>query len=452
MNHDPTSDASGLYSTALAPPPADAFRRGRWLALLAASLGWMFDGFEMGLHPLVAYPALRELLSPGVAATLGPGADSAAAATALATAVGQWNAILNALFLFGAASGGFLFGWLGDRIGRTRALTLTILTYTLLTGLGGFSTSVWHLAASRFLAAVGMGGEWSLGVALVMEIWPASARPLLAGVIGAMGNLGYLLIALTSLGVNVLSGQATTSWRPLMFIGVVPAFLVFMIRLWVPESARWEAAVADAEPVRPWEPLAPATRWRCVIATLLTGVALLGTWGAVQWIPLWAVTLAGPERAGAKEYSQIVAAIGACIGALAAALFSRRHGRRPTYFLLCLLSLASTGWLFRTPQTFGPGFLAGVFAVGLTTAAFYGWAPLYLPELFPTRIRATAQGIAYNFGRIFAGIGTLALTGAMLDRFRSDLPASLAVTSLIYVVGLVLIWFAPETKGRPLPD
>ena len=97
--------------------------------------------------------------------------------TALETAVGQWNAILNALFLFGAATGGFLFGWLGDRIGRTRALTLTILTYAILTGLGGFSTSVWHLAASRFLAAVGMGGEWSLGVALVMEIWPASARP-----------------------------------------------------------------------------------------------------------------------------------------------------------------------------------------------------------------------------------------------------------------------------------
>ena len=119
---------------------------------------------------------------------------------------------------------------------------------------------------------------------------------------------------------------------------------------------------------------------------------------------------------------------------------------------MCLLSLATTGWLFRTPQTFGPGFLTGVFAVGLTTAAFYGWAPLYLPELFPTRIRATAQGIAYNFGRIFAGIGTLVLTGAMLDRFKSDLPASLAFTSLVYVVGLVLIWFAPETKGRPLPD
>jgi MFS family permease len=284
-----------------------------------------------------------------------------------------------------------------------------------------------------------------------MELWPASARPLLAGIIGAVGNVGYLLVALTSLAINTVSGHGT-SWRPLMFLGTVPAFLVFLIRLWVPESSRWEEAVAHAEPTKPWEPLAPATRGICILSTLLTGVALLGTWGAVQWIPLWSVGLAGPDSHNAKEYTQISLAVGACVGTLAAALVSGKFGRRPTYFILCILSLLATGWLFRTPQTFGPAFLLGVFLAGLTSAAFYGWAPLYLPELFPTRIRATAQGIAFNFGRIFAGIGTLVLTGTMLDRFKSDLPASLAVTSLIYVAGLVLIWFAPETKGRPLPD
>lgn len=425
-------------------------RRGRWLAVVAASLGWMFDGFEMGLHPLVAHPALRELLRPGVVARLSPGADPTVVAAELAAAVGWWNAVLNALFLFGAATGGVLFGWLGDRIGRTRALTLTILTYTLLTGLGGFSTSVWQLAAVRFLAAVGMGGEWSLGVALVMELWPARARPYLAGIIGVAGNLGYLLIALTSLGLGAVIGESPSHWRWLMFMGVAPAALTFLIRLAVPESEKWEKAVAESAPVRPREVFARGIFGRCAIATLLIGVALLATWGAVQWIPLWAATMT--DRPGAKEYTQIASASGACLGCLAAALFAGRFGRRPTYFLLCLLSLAATGWLFRTPQTFGPGLLAGVFAVGMTSAAFYGWAPLYLPELFPTRIRATAQGIAYNFGRIFAGVGTLALTGTLLERFRADLQASLAVTSLIYVVGLVLIWFAPETKGRPLPD
>jgi MFS family permease len=427
-------------------------RRGRWLAVVAASLGWMFDGFEMGLHPLIAHPALQELLGPSVAVDLGPDASPAEIALRLGSAVGWWNAILTALFLFGASTGGFLFGWLGDRIGRTRALTLTIITYTAFTGLGGFSTSIWHLAAARFLAALGMGGEWSLGVALVMEIWPSSARPYLAGVIGVAGNLGYLLIALTSLGLGAAIGHSPSNWRMLMFMGVAPAALTFLIRLAVPESPRWEESTADAKPVRPGEVLAPANRGRCFMATVLTGVALLGTWGAVQWIPMWAVDLAGSSRPGAKEYTQICSASGACIGTLAAALFAGRFGRRPTYFLLCLLSLITTGWLFRAPQVFGPGFLAGVFAVGLTTAAFYGWAPLYLPELFPTRIRATAQGIAYNFGRVFAGFGTLALTGALLERFKSDLPASLAMTSLIYVSGLVLIWFAPETKGCPLPD
>lgn len=429
-----------------------ALRRGRWLALLAAGLGWMFDGFEMGLHPLVAHPALHDLLGQGVVDSLGPGADPAVVAAAIGAAVGRWNAILNALFLFGAATGGFVFGWLGDRIGRTRALTFTILTYALLTGLAGFSTSVWHLAAARYLSAVGMGGEWSLGVALVMEMWPASARPLLAGIIGAVGNVGYILIATTSLALNHLGGLSTASWRPLMFVGVAPAFLVLLIRLAVPESPKWRESVAGAEPVGPLEALGPATRGRVLVSVLLMGVALLGTWGAVQWIPLWTVDLAGREVVGAKEYSQIAAGGGAVIGTLAAALLCGRFGRRPVYFIMCLLSLGATGWLFRVPQTYGFEYLAGVFVVGLTTAAFYGWAPLYLPELFPTRVRATAQGIAYNFGRIFAGVGTLVLTGTMLDRFRSDLSASLAVTSLIYIVGLGLIWLAPETKGKPLPD
>ncbi len=445
-------DGEAAFETDIEPTSSRALRRGRWLALLAAGLGWMFDGFEMGLHPLVAHPALHDLLGPGIVDSLGPGADPATVAAALGAAVGRWNAILNALFLFGAATGGFVFGWLGDRIGRTRALTLTILTYALLTGLAGFSTSVWHLAAARFLSAIGMGGEWSLGVALVMEMWPASARPLLAGVIGAVGNLGYMLIALTSLTLNHVGGLTTASWRPLMFAGVAPAFLVLLIRLAVPESPRWRESVARAKPVKPLEALGPETRGRCLIATLLMGVALLGTWGAVQWIPLWTVDLAGTEVVGAKEYSQIASAGGAIFGTLAAALLCGKFGRRPVYFVLCLLSLGTTGWLFRVPQTYGPEYLAGVFAVGIATAAFYGWAPLYLPELFPTRVRATAQGIAYNFGRVFAGVGTLVLTGTMLDRFRSDLSASLAVTSLVYIVGLGLIWFAPETKGKPLPD
>jgi MFS family permease len=430
-------------------------RRGQWLAMLAAMLGWMFDGFEMGLHPLAAKPALEELLAESIHGRFAePGQTPSPEefTRELGAAVGWYNALLTALFLFGAATGGFVFGWVGDVFGRTRALLLSILTYTLLTALGGFATAVWQLAALRFTSALGMGGEWSLGVALVMEVWPAAARPYLAGVIGFAGNLGYLIVASVSLSMKLWGNGQETSWRPLMFLGITPALLTLLIRLMVPESEKWKKAVAVGPKPSPIELFAPGLRRRTLLAIGLMGVALLGTWGAVQWIPLWASSITKEQVRGVREITQIWSAGGACVGSLAAALVAWRWGRRPVYFVLCLLSLAITACLFRISQEFGGAFLAQVFLVGLITAAFYGWAPLYLPELFPTRLRASGQGISYNFGRIVAGVGTLLLTGNLMERFKSDYAASLAVTSLIYVVGLVLIWFAPETKGQPLPD
>lgn len=417
--------------------------RGQWLAMLAAVLGWMFDGFEMGLYPVAARPALTELLAPLY--TSGQGHD-------LESAINWWNAVLNALFLFGAATGGLVFGWVGDRIGRIRALTLSVLTYALCTGLGGLTTSVWQLALVRFVSALGMGGEWSLGVALVMEVWPTALRPYLAAIIGMVGNLGYLLVALVSMVLTSTIPDGSRSWRPLMYVGLAPALLTFFIRLFVPESEKWKQAVARAPKSRVGELFAAPLGRRTLLAILLIGVALLGTWGAVQPIALWADQMAGHAYPHARETAQACGSAGACVGTVLAALLAWRFGRRSVYFVLCLLSLAATAWLFRTPQVYGPRFLFNVFCVGLTTAAFYGWAPLYLPELFPTRIRATGQGVSYNFGRIFAGVGTLVLTGSFLERFQSNLATSLGTISLIYVVGLFLIWLAPETRGQPLPD
>src|SRR5688572_10370301 len=160
-------------------------RRAQILTLVAAFLGWMFDGFEMGLFPLIGSPALQELLA------LKPGALD----------VSKWFSVIIAVFLVGAASGGVLFGWLGDKIGRVRAMSLSIFTYAIFTGLCGFATEAWHIAALRFIASLGMGGEWSLGVALVNEIWPNKSRAWLAGAIGAAANVGFLLVALLSLGM-----------------------------------------------------------------------------------------------------------------------------------------------------------------------------------------------------------------------------------------------------------
>ena len=224
--------------TTSAPAPADPGRstvtRGQWLVLAAAFLGWMFDGVEMGIFPLVARPALQSMLSLSAA-----GQDQF---------VGLWMGRITALFLVGAAVGGLGFGWLGDRLGRVRAMTLSILTYSLFTGLCFLAQQPWHLGMLRFIAAFGMGGEWSLGVALVMEAWPSGKRALLAGIIGIASNAGYLLIALVGFAFVV----TRESWRWIMIAGAAPALLALGIQVFVPESERWKAAVQQraARPVR----------------------------------------------------------------------------------------------------------------------------------------------------------------------------------------------------------
>ena len=159
--------------------------KGKWLALTAALLGWMFDGLEMGLFPQVAFQAIGDLLN-----------------TADRGVINLWFNIATASFLVGAATGGVLFGWLGDRVGRVRAMTLSVLTYSIFSGAGGLATAPYQIAILRFVAALGMGGEWALGVALVMEIWPDRSRAFMAGLIGAAANVGYMLVALLGLGLQ----------------------------------------------------------------------------------------------------------------------------------------------------------------------------------------------------------------------------------------------------------
>lgn len=537
------------------PTPTDkqATSSGKWMALAAALLGWMFDGFEMGMFPLVGANALRELLPDGAT-------DQAS--------VDGWFGVIMAMFLIGAATGGVVFGWLGDRIGRVRAMSLSILTYAVFTGLCGFATAAWHIAVLRFIASLGMGGEWALGVALVTELWPDRSRAFLAGLIGAAANVGYLLVGLISLtllsllaGVkSLLLGIGTPDgivdallrhdgWRFMMIVGALPALLVFFIRLFVPESHKWEAqrdqggtshwatrdllgvlggAIGAAMVVFWWSPSfnasfrrfldIPATetsialnafriigsiiglgialwgflypvlryleraeragdldegdRGRCtrrlLLGACLAGVALLGTWGSVQWAPKWGAELAkllpadNPAKF-AKEYTQMMSAFGAVVGTILAALAGDWLGRRITYAVLCVASIASLLFLYTANDAYGGQFLLSVFAVGVATASFYGWFPLYLPELFPTSIRATSQGFAYNFGRVISAVGTLqtaALTAYFVrafdipkERISVDaFPKTGATLAAIYLIGIAIIWLGPETKGKPLPE
>ena len=242
-SNGPTSDQSLTDSRASA---TSAF--GRWMALIAALLGWMFDGAEMGVFSMVGRDAIRDLLH--YSGSLTPVQEQE---------VGKLFGVVVAVFLVGAATGGVLFGWLGDRIGRVRAMSLSVLTYALFTGFCGFAQHPLQLGFLRFIAALGMGGEWSLGVALVMEVWPNRSRALMAGLIGAAANAGYLLVGVIGIALSSILAQfetwllaqglseatvsmlvANKGWRLMMMLGTLPAILTFFFRIFVPESSKWE--------------------------------------------------------------------------------------------------------------------------------------------------------------------------------------------------------------------
>ena len=408
----------------------DTTSRGQWLVLIAAFLGWMFDGVEQGVFPLVARPALQDLLAVQTDDLIGP-----------------WMGGITALFLIGAALGGLAFGWFGDRVGRIRAMLSSILAYSLFTGCCYFVRAPWQLGLLRFLAAVGMGGEWSLGVALVMECWPERHRPLLAAAIGAAANIGFGLVG----GLGAVFAITRDSWRWVMLAGAAPALLALFIAAFVPESEKWKGAVqkSRAHPLR--DIFAPGLRMTTVLGLLFASIALIGTWGSVQWLPAWADQLTQGKVQNAKAVTQILIAAGAVLGCFIGPLLGSRTGRRPAYFVLCLGSLAACGYLFRSVKEYSGLFQVMVFIVGVATASFYGWLPLYLPELFPTRVRATGQGLCFNFGRILAAAGALEM-GRLLQLYQGSYARAGATITLVYALGLGLIWLAPETRGKPLPD
>ncbi len=422
-------------ATALLATPGDGasgklWNRGQWMVLIAAFLGWMFDGLEQGVMPLIARPALQDLLQVE--------SDQQ---------IGVWMGWLTAVFLVGAAGGGLVFGWLGDRYGRVRAMILSILAYSLFTGCSYFAGSPWQLGVFRFFAALGMGGEWSLGVALVMECWPEKYRPILSGAIGAASNVGFGLLGALGTAFEV----TRTSWRWVMLAGAAPALLTLFIARYVPESESWKKSVraSATRPVR--EIFSPAQRKTTLLGIGFAAIALIGTWGSVQWLPAWADQLTHGKLAHAKGVTQMLIAAGAVLGCFLGPWIGSRLGRRSAYFILCLVSLALCACLFRFVESYSFLFVAMAFLVGAATASFYGWLPLYLPELFPTRVRATGQGVCYNSGRILAAVGAIEM-GHLLRYYGGSYARAGATITLVYALGLFLIWLAPETKGKPLPE
>jgi len=428
-----------------------------WATLIIAFLGWMFDGMEMGLYSWAIPPALKELFN-----------------TTDSKAIGPYIGVTVALFLAGMSVGGVIFGRLGDRIGRVKTMIITISVYAVFTGLSGLCRNFYELAACRFLGALGLGGEWGLGVALVMETWPNTSRPLLAGLLGGAANVGFLIAAF----VTTLLAKYGLSWRYAMIVGFAPAVLTVFVMLFVKESERWVRSQKRGERSRMAELFSPALRRNSLIGVALSAVAVLGMWGVYQaWLQAWVDALVGEGaelRAAARAEVSVWMAIGSIGGAILGGLAAEWFGRRLSYAIFCVGGAASSWALYLTCASYGPWLLFLAMLGGVFAASFFGWLPLYLPELFPTRIRATGEGLTFNAGRIISAGGVL-VTGQLVQILRDyrwesqfafiniKVTSHLAnasdaykyassVMALIYVVGLILIWFTPETKGGDLPE
>lgn len=407
---------------------------GRYVAITVAFLGWMCAGVQMGTLPIASLSISKDLMgaefNPAVAA--------------------KWFGYFTAALSLGAACGGIFLGWLGDRIGRARAMAVSILCYTCFAGAASFTTSQEQLLVLRFLAGMGIGGMWPNGVSLVSEIWPDVSRPFLAGVMGTSANCGMLLISLVGRQWSI----TPESWRWLLLVSATPA-LVGLAALWiVPESPRWLATRGDATkktdtPMRAL--FSPALLRVTLVGIALASIPLVAAWSAGRWLTPWADSVAGTAHPGYKADTQAMWAFGAAIGSFVGGQVASWLGRRLAYFLISLGSVVLTCGIFLFLKPLEPMFLPMVFIQGMVATLFFGWLPLCLPELFPTRVRASGAGLSYNFGR-FLVAGAVLTAGALTHFFGGDYAKAGAIMGMIYGLGMIVIWFAPDTTGKKLED
>lgn len=406
----------------------------RFVVLAAGFLGWLFAGMQLGLMPLASLSVSKSLMVSGFSDAI----------------AGDWFARYTASLMFGAAIGGILFGELGDRIGRVPGLAWSVICYSVFSGLGYLIHSQEQLLVLRFLVGLGIGGVWPNGVALIAEFWPDVSRPTLAGVFGMSANLGVFLMS----QLGSFRQVTPNSWRWLMLAGAAPVLVGLFTFGCVPESPRWlEARVRNrnlkaAAPMR--ECFRPPLLRLTLTGICLGAIPLIGAWGASKWMVPWADKVGGSAGLpGYKATTQAYWAMGAVLGSLLGAHIANFLGRRLTYFLISLAATLITCGIFLFLKPLQSGFLPLMFVQGFVATVFFGWLPLYLPELFPTPVRATGTGVSYNFGRFASAIGVLG-AGVLMRLFGGDYARVGAITGLIYAFGMLAILFAPDTTGKKL--
>jgi MFS family permease len=403
----------------------------QWRSGIAAWLGWMFDGLDMHLYTLVAAPFLVTLLH--VTSTSDP-------------LVKQYSSWIQAAFLVGWALGGGFFGRIGDKLGRSRALSLTILTYACFTGLSFFAATWWHLLIFRFMAALGIGGEWAVGSSLLSETWPRRWRPWVAAVLQTGVNIGVLFACLTNFA---FAGVENKKW--VFLVGIVPAFLVYWIRKKVPEPAEWHAAkqLAGANQPSVLELFRGDVLGITLKTIFLCAFSLTAWWAFMFWnlqhlrnLPDWASwTSDDRERYVSISFFTIIAV--SSFGNFFAAWLAKRLGYKRSLSLMCFGFFVAFLITYSVPRDhasmmfWGPviGFFSGIF--GLFT--------MYLPPLFPTLLRTTGAGFCYNIGRIAAAFGTVFF--GLFSKVGDFRTALLYAGFLFIPAGVVALFMPDSTDG-----
>ena len=444
--------------------------RYQWLVLLIASLGWVFDVFEGQIFVASMQEAMPSLVAEGTSAGR----------------VALYNNIALGAFLLGGALGGIVFGMISDRVGRKRALSWTILFYSLFTCLSAFSQEWWHLAGFRFLVAVGVGGEWAVASALVAEVFPARARAYAGGIFHATSVFGtYLAVAAgvflignpavhawaDSLGdgwIGQFVDPATLPWRLGFAVGVVPAFLIIWIRRSIHEPESWEAARVRARetPGQAMGTLGDLFRGellrRTLLGVTLAAIGLATFWGAhiygknMLQAAVEARNLAAGVVADAtvlKRWEMLgmfLVTTGGGIGLLSFGPISQRIGRRMAFLLYHAGGLVSALLVFQVIDGVG-ALLVALPIFGFLTLGMHAGYAIYFPELYPTRLRGTGTGFCFNAGRILAA-PILFLVGWMQAGLGLTLPNVASLLSALFLLGMAVLVFAPETRGKELPE
>lgn len=408
--------------------------RYQWLVLLVASLGWVFDAFEGQLFNLTRGAMLAEILG------VGPGDPEAK----------KWGDIFLGIFLAGGTFGGLLFGSLGDKWGRKPVMVLTILFYSIFSGLTYFATELWHVGVLRFLVAMGVGGEWAVAAALVAEVFPKHARTHAGGIFHATGVLGTWLAALTAM-------QVENEWRIAYLIGIVPALLTLWVRSSVQEPEQWQEAKDEGKRMGSYAELFGDARWRAraLLGMTLAAVGLGTFWGvcvATQDLTRELLLRLGVETATAEREAKfaygIIQVIGAGLGQLSFGPLCARFGRKRTFALMHLLSFVMVLAVCYLPQSHLQMLLL-LPLFGFVTLSIHSGYAIYFPELFPSHLRSTGASFCFNAGRLLAA-PVLILSGLVKTQY--PLTDAIALMGGLFLLGLVVLAFLPETRGQELPE